>query len=41
MFQGSMIATLLGLTSTLLWAQADQQVLQEVVVSGSRTETKL
>jgi iron complex outermembrane recepter protein len=41
MFQGSIIATLLGLTSTLLWAQADQQVLQEVVVSGSRTETKL
>jgi outer membrane receptor protein involved in Fe transport len=41
MFQGSIIASLLGLTSTLLWAQADQQVLQEVVVSGSRTETKL
>ena len=41
MFQGSIIATLLGLTSTPLWAQADQQVLQEVVVSGSRTETKL
>lgn len=41
MFQGSINATLLGLTSTLLWAQADQQVLQEVVVSGSRTETKL
>ena len=41
MFQRSIIATLLGLTSALLWAQADPQVLQEVVVSGSRTETKL
>jgi len=41
MFQRSITATLLGLTPALLWAQAVPQVLQEVVVSGSRTETKL
>jgi outer membrane receptor protein involved in Fe transport len=41
MFKFTIAATIVGLSISMAWAQTESSSLQEVVVSGSRAETKL